>query len=136
MNRAVSDGAVPEPSLPDEERDAFAKGVAQFNDGLFFECHDTLEEIWKGARGPSRAFFQGLIQAAVGFYHLGNGNRPGAITLLRRSLARLERYPGRYAGVELAPLRDAVAGWLACLESGGTAPSRPPTIAMAAGRPA
>jgi hypothetical protein len=132
----VNDGAVPEPSLPDEERVAFAKGVAQFNDGLFFGCHDTLEEIWSGVRGSSRDFFQGLIQAAVGFHHLGNGNRPGAITLLRRSLARLERYPARYAGVELAPLRDALAAWLACLESGGTAPSRPPTIAMVVGGPA
>jgi uncharacterized protein len=132
----VSDGTVPEPALPDAERDAFARGVAQFNDGLFFECHDTLEEIWSGVRGPSRDFFQGLIQVAVGFYHLGNGNRPGAITLLRRSLAHLGRYPAAYAGVDLAPLRDAVAECLASLESGGTTPSRPPIITMAEGKPA
>jgi predicted metal-dependent hydrolase len=120
--------------LPDGERDALARGVAQFNDGLFFECHDTLEEVWSGVRGPARAFFQGLIQAAVGFYHLGNGNRRGAVTLLRRSLARLERYPARYAGVELAALRDAVAGWLAGLESGGEVPSRSPTIMIVEGK--
>jgi len=129
----VLDGTVPEPVLPDEERAAFARGVAQFNDGLFFECHDTLEKIWSGVRGPSRDFFQGLIQVAVGFHHLGNGNRPGAITLLRRSLARLGRYPARYAGVELAPLRDAVAAWLAGLEGGEGAPSRPPTIVIGEG---
>jgi len=122
--------------LPDEERDALAKGVAQFNDGLLFECHDTLEEVWSGVRGPSRDFFQGLIQVAVGFYHLGNGNRPGAIALLRRSLARLGRYPARYAGVELEPLRDAVAGWLAGLEGGGDVPSRPPAIVIAEGKTA
>jgi hypothetical protein len=121
--------------LPEAERDALAKGVAQFNDGLFFECHDTLEEAWSGVRGPSRDFFQGLIQVAVGFYHLGNGNRPGAITLLRRALARLGRYPARYAGVELAPLRDAVAERLSGLESGAAALSRPPTIVMGEGRP-
>jgi hypothetical protein len=121
--------------MPDEEGDALAKGVAQFNDGLFFECHDTLEEAWSGVRGPSRDFFQGLIQVAVGFYHLGNGNRPGAITLLRRALARLGRYPARYAGVELAPLRDAVAERLSGLESGAAALSRPPTIVMGEGRP-
>ena len=131
----MSGGVVPEPSVPDEERDALAKGVAQFNEGLFFECHDTLEEIWSGVRGPSRDFFQGLIQVAVGFYHLGNGNRPGAITLLHRSLERLGRYPARYAGVELAPLRDAVAERLAGLESGAAALSRPPTIVMSEGKP-
>jgi predicted metal-dependent hydrolase len=129
----VSVTGLPEPTLPDGERDALARGVAQFNDGLFFECHDTLEEVWSGVRGPSRDFFQGLIQVAVAFYHLGNGNRPGATTLLRRSLARLERYPPRYAGIELAPLRAAVAAWLAGLESGEQAPPRPPTIRLAQG---
>jgi predicted metal-dependent hydrolase len=136
MRADLPDGTVPEPVLPDEERAAFARGVAQFNDGLFFECHDTLEEVWSGVRGPSRDFFQGLIQVAVGFYHLGNGNRAGAITLLRRSLARLGRYPARYADVELAPLRDAVAGWLASLEAGGEVPLRPPAIGVAEGRTA
>ena len=131
----MSGGADPEPSMPEEEWDALTKGVAQFNEGLFFECHDTLEEIWSGMRGPSRDFFQGLIQVAVGFYHLGNGNRPGAITLLHRALARLERYPARYAGVELDPLRDAVVERLAGLESGAAALSRPPTIVVSEGKP-
>jgi uncharacterized protein len=128
----VNDRAVQEPSLPEEERGAFAKGVAQFNDGFFFECHDTLEEIWSGVRGPSRDFFQGLIQVSVGFYHLGNGNHPGAATLLRRALARLERYPACYAGVELARLRASLGEWLAALESGSPWPSAaPPRIEAA-----
>jgi len=134
VTRAVSDGGVPEPALLDGERDALARGIAQFNDGLFFECHDTLEEVWSGVRGPARDFFQGLVQVAVGFYHIGNGNRAGGVTLLRRSLARLGRYPARYAGIELAALRDAVAGRLAALESGGEVPFRPPTIGMAEGK--
>lgn len=133
MSRAVI--VAPEPVLPEAERGALARGIAQFNDGLFFECHDTLEEVWSGVRGPSRDFLQGLIQVAVGFYHLGNGNRPGAITLLRRSLGRLGRYPARYAGVELGPLRDAVAERLAGLESGAVTRSRPPTIVMSEGKP-
>ena len=132
----MSGRAVPEPSLKDEDQMGFARGIAQFNDGLFFECHDTLEEIWSGVRGPSRDFFQGLIQAAVGFYHLGNGNRPGASTLFRRSLARLGRYPARYGGVEVGSLRDAVGEWLTALESGTPTPARPPRIGTAAGEAA
>jgi predicted metal-dependent hydrolase len=132
----VSGPAVPGPSLKADEQRAFARGIAQFNDGLFFECHDTLEEVWSGVRGPSRDFFQGLIQAAVGFYHLGNGNRPGATTLLRRSRARLERYPACYGGVDLGPLRDAVGEWLRALESGTPPPAHPPRIETAEGEPA
>jgi len=132
----VGDTAVPEPALSEEDRAAFAKGLAQFNDRLFFECHDTLEEIWSGVRGAPRDFFQGLIQAAVGFYHLGNNNRAGARTLLGRSLERLGRYPPRYAGVELEPLRAAVGAWLRALETGAGAPTEPPRIEAVPGEAA
>ena len=131
--RTVPAGSPPEPALTDEEHAALEAGIAMFNDRLFFECHDTLEEAWAGVRGAPRDFFQGLIQAAVAFYHLGNGNRPGAATLLRRALARLQRYPARYAGVELAPLRDGIGEWLAALDAGAPLPTQPPRIETAAG---
>ena len=125
--------AAPPPLLSAEDRAALAAGIARFNDGLFYECHDTLEEVWSGVRGPSRDFLQGLIQAAVGFYHLGNGNRAGATTLLRRALGRLERYPDAYAGVALAPLLEALREWLGALESEAPTPARPPRIEAATG---
>jgi uncharacterized protein len=125
------EGRVPEPELDAGEREALRRGVAQFNDRLFFECHDTLEELWSGVRGPSRDFFQGLVQVAVGFYHLGNRNRVGAARVLRRGRARLEGYPPRYAGVELTPLLAAVDAWLAALEAGAEPPPGPPHIAAA-----
>ena len=131
---AVSQAVPVEPALSREERAALAHGVAQFNDRLFFECHDTLEEAWSGLRGAPRAFFQGLIQASVAFYHLGNGNRAGALSLLRRSLARLEHFPARYGGVELEPLRASLRAWLRGLESGAELPTEPPRIAAELGR--
>ena len=127
---------LPEPVLSDDDRAAFARGLVQFNERLFFECHDTLEDLWSGVRGAPRDFFQGLIQAAVGFYHLGNGNPKGARSVLARSLERLARYPPRYAGVELEPLRVELALWLHALESGAGAPAEPPRIVAASGEPA
>jgi predicted metal-dependent hydrolase len=109
-------GAVPAPVLSAEERSLYEKGVGEFNARLFFECHDTLEELWAGVRGPSRDFFQGLIQVAVGFHHLGNRNRVGAGRLLGRALERLEGYPDQYAGLDLGELRAAVAEWRRVLE--------------------
>ena len=129
----MSAAALPEPALSESERRELARGLAQFNDRLFFECHDTLEDVWSGVRGAPRDFFQGLIQAAVGFYHLGNGNRAGARSVLGRSLERLARYPPRYAGVELEPLRVAVAEWLRALESDSPMPAEPPRIRTVAG---
>jgi predicted metal-dependent hydrolase len=121
--------AVAPPSLSAEEQAAFARGVEEFNAGLFFECHDTLEDLWTGVRGPSRDFFQGLIQVAVGFYHLGNGNRVGAERLLGRALARLEGYPPEYGGVDLGELRASVAEWRRRVrEAGKTEGREPPRI--------
>lgn len=119
--------------LSEAERAEFARGIALFNDRHFYECHDTLEEIWSGMRGEPRDFFQGLIQAAVGFYHLGNGNRTGARRVLGRSLERLARYPERYAGVALEPLRNALGEWLRALETDSSMPVEPPRIRSAAG---
>ena len=105
-------GDVPAPRLADEERRAFAKGVDEFNRGYFFECHDTLEEMWTGLRGPARDFFQGLIQVSVAFYHLDNGNRAGAASMLQRALKRLAAYPDRYFGFDLGAHRAELRGWL------------------------
>jgi predicted metal-dependent hydrolase len=100
--------APPEPQLDDAERQQFDRGVDEFNRGFYFECHDTIEDLWAGLRGPSRDFFQGLIQVSVAFYHLGNGNRAGAESMARRALKRFERYPDRYFGFDLAAQRDAL----------------------------
>jgi predicted metal-dependent hydrolase len=130
---AASVAAPVEPELTAEERLLLATGLAQFNDRLFFECHDTLEEAWSGLHGAPRDFFQGLIQAAVAFYHLGNGNRAGAQSVLGRSLSRLERFPARYSGVEVEPLRASLRALLAALEGGAGLPAEPPRIERVAG---
>jgi uncharacterized protein len=114
-------GPVPGPLLAEEERRAFDKGVGEFNRGYFFECHDTLEEMWTGLRGPARDFFQGLIQVSVAFYHLSNGNRAGAASMLRRALKRFEKYPDRYFGFDLGRHRRELRSWQQRLEEGSVA---------------
>ena len=111
-----------EPALGEEDRRGLEKGVAEFNAGYFFECHDTLEDVWSGIRGPLRDFFQGLIQVSVGLYHFGNGNRGGALTMLDRGLTRLAKYPDRCCGLDLLGLRREVAEWRARIEAGEAFP--------------
>lgn len=122
-------GEIPEPVLSAEERAAFDKGVREFNEGYYFECHDTLEDLWSGLRGAGRDFFQGLIQVAVGYYHLGNANRAGAASMFERALARFEKYPGRYFGFDLerqrSELRELLPG-LASSDAGALAASARP----------
>lgn len=122
MSEGERPEAVAEPALSEEERRGFEKGVAEFNTGYFFECHDTLEEVWTGIRGPARDFFQGLIQVSVGFYHHRNGNRGGALTMLDRGLKRLQKYPDGYGGLELSVLRREVGEWRARIQAGESFP--------------
>ena len=110
--------APPEPRLDDEESALFRRGVDEFNRGFYFECHDTLEDLWSGLRGPVRDFFQGLIQVSVAHYHLGNGNAAGAESMMRRALKRFERYPDLYFGFDLAAQRAELGQALARIAAG------------------
>jgi predicted metal-dependent hydrolase len=98
----------PEPPLDAAEQELFRRGLQELNTGFYFECHETLEDLWTGVRGPARDFFQGLIQIAVGFYHLTRGNDEGAGRMLDRAVARLSKYPDHYGGVDLGGLRGEV----------------------------
>ena len=109
---------LPEPTLDESERALFEKGIDELNTGFYFECHETLEDLWHGVRGPARDFFQGLIQISVGCYHLTNGNLEGAGRLLDRAQARLAKYPGRYGGIELEALRAEARALRAAIADG------------------
>jgi hypothetical protein len=109
---------VSDPVLTADERAEIVKAAEQFNAAHFFECHDTLEEMWSGHRGAGRDFFQGLIQVAVAFYHLGNGNMAGAESMFSRGLKRLAKYPDRYCAFDLAAHRAEVEAWRERARSG------------------
>ncbi len=98
--------------LTSEEMRLLEKGVSEFNAGHYFECHDTLEELWMGIRGPGRDFFQGLIHIAVGFYHLNQKNLKGSESQLSKGLQKLASYGNSYSGIELESLRCEVQVWL------------------------
>jgi hypothetical protein len=81
--------APPDPTLPV----ALEEAAALFDAGLYFETHEVLEPCWVRAEGEAREALQGLIQVAVGFQHLANGNLDGARALLREGAARLAAHP-------------------------------------------
>lgn len=77
---------------------ALAQSALLFDGGLYFEVHELLEPYWLRAAGGERETLQGLIQVAVGFHHLGNGNGAGARALLHDGAAKLlSRQIGRVA---------------------------------------
>ena len=69
--------------------EALGDAGALWEAGLYFEVHELLEPYWRDATGATREALQGLIQAAVGYQHLANGNLPGAHALLGEAADRL-----------------------------------------------
>lgn len=93
--------------------------MTQFNQGHFYDCHDTLEALWIEAMEPDKTFYQGILQLAVAFYHLGNDNWRGAVTLLGEGLGRLSRYPEVYAEIQVDQLIQDAAAVLKHLQQSG-----------------
>ena len=88
--------------------DLFQRGIEEFNRQYFFEAHDLWEELWMETTGGDRLFYQGLIQTAVGFYHLSNENYKGACSQFGKALAKLEQYLPAYHGINTQQLVDRV----------------------------
>lgn len=121
------------PIMEPQDDPRFLKGIDEFNQQLFFECHETLEEIWLEEHGEDRKFYQGIIQIAAGYYKLQQGVPVGAIKLWRTGIEKVEAYGSVYLGVNVETLVTAVRANLAQLETGQpntTDTLVPPTIKL------
>ena len=76
-------------SLTERQKERLQEGIALFNRGQFFDCHEVLEGVWLEFSGERKKFLQGLIQVAVALHHLRNGNRVGAERLLAAAVEKL-----------------------------------------------
>ena len=99
--------------------DDFWQGVAQFNSGEYYACHDTLEALWMDATEPQKTFYQGILQIAVGLYHLSNHNWRGAVILLGEGTNRLGYYQPDYAEINVEKLIVESRELLAALQAAG-----------------
>lgn len=97
--------------------EGFAQGIRQFNAWMFYDCHETLEDIWRetGEKGDDSTlanFYQGIIKAAAGYHHLLRDNYRGAVNLLSDTFRLLEPYRPRTLGVDvdglLAGIRESL----------------------------
>ncbi|WP_019504314.1 DUF309 domain-containing protein [Pleurocapsa sp. PCC 7319] len=94
----------------------FQQGIAEFNQQQFYACHDTLEAIWVEAPEADKRFYQGILQVAVGCYHLSNDNLRGAIILLGEAIRRLCDYQPSYEGINVELLLEQSSRLLQALQ--------------------
>ena len=84
------------PSVNEEmkKEKLFKDGYKNFKEMNYFEAHEVWEELWSDYYLKDRKFVQGLIQLAVSFVHLGNGNMNGAVNQLKKCTAKFEQFSG------------------------------------------
>lgn len=100
------------------EQDAHYLGYfACFNDQLFYEAHDVLEELWLAdRRGPNGDFFKGLIQLAGAFVHLQKERLRPSAALFKLARTNLQKYPGRHEHLDVESVLGLIERWLGRLE--------------------
>jgi predicted metal-dependent hydrolase len=94
-----------------------AKGVSEFNQGLYFESHESWEEVWREENGDEKLFYQGLIQIAAGYLKWEQGVLRGSVKLWRAGLEKLEGYRPGYLGVDLDSFLQGVSDNLKAVEA-------------------
>jgi predicted metal-dependent hydrolase len=111
--------------LQAEDRALLARGIALFNDGEYFVCHEVWEELWKRSTGDARPALQGLIQATVALLHAERGNRRGAMSVYQKALGNLAKAPGDCMGLKLADLALALSEFFDEISEGKSFSKRP-----------
>ena len=88
--------------------DEFYRAVQEFNDGYYFESHETLEDLWMVTPWPERQFFQAIIQIAAAFVHYVRREYPGILKLLDGALEKLRDFTPAQFGVDVTALSAGV----------------------------
>ena len=92
----------------EQMNELFKKGLDDYESGEYFEAHESWEDLWSDFNFSDRKFIQGLIQLAVSFVHLGNGNLIGAKSLLKKCQNKFIDYSGTHRGINLEELKSSI----------------------------
>ena len=80
--------------IEEKKEKLFLEGMKQFKGMDYFDAHEAWEDLWSDYYLEDRKFVQGLIQLAVSFVHIGNGNMTGAKNLLRKCKEKFQDFSG------------------------------------------
>lgn len=82
------------------------KGLEELNRGEYFAAHESLETAWMAEKHPGREMYRAILQIAVAYHHIVNGNYHGAIKMFFRMRQWLSPLPDRCRGIDLRKLKE------------------------------
>ena len=97
-------------NINDEQikQELFKKGLDSFKEHQFYDAHEYWEDLWSDYRLVDAKFVQGLIQLAVGYFHISNNNKNGARGLLNKCIPKLIEYRPEYRGIDIENILVAI----------------------------
>jgi len=104
----------------------FLEGLELFNRQEFYDCHDLIEDLWLQESSDKQPFLQGIIQAAVAFFHYQQGKWGAARTMMKQSIDKLATYPRLHGGIDLGKFRSELRVWKQALDEAIRRGSRAP----------
>jgi hypothetical protein len=94
------------PFKPKEE--VLKEAIGYFNSERYWECHETLESIWRPAKGDERSLVQGIILVCAALVHEQRGERSVALGIYERALPQIVWQDLTYHGIDIPHLRRNV----------------------------
>jgi len=101
------DGASIQPSQYQSKEDTIQTCVSLFNEQRYWECHETLEQIWRRQeKGDERDVQQGIILAASALVHFQKNEDKVCLGMIPRTLAKLDKWSeGKYYSFDVGKLK-------------------------------
>jgi len=84
------------------------EAVGYFNSERFWECHETLESVWRPAVGEEKKLVQGIILVCAALVHEQRGEREVGLDIYRRALPQIAWREKTYHGIDVPRMRKNV----------------------------
>jgi hypothetical protein len=92
-----------------EKEEAVEKGREYFNYERFWECHETLEGVWKKTYEGEKDLVQGIILVAAAFVHYQKNENDICLSILKRGMEKIGNASGKYYNIDIDVLRNKVS---------------------------
>ena len=103
--------------MQNKQQKLFQEGLKYFNNKNYYDAHEEWEELWINYKLKDALLIQGLIQLAVGYFHITNSNIKGSLSLLNKSIPKLEKYLINERGIDITYILKQVSLTIADLNS-------------------
>lgn len=105
------------------------EGIRLFNEGRFFESHETLEQFYLETEDGHKPFLEGLIELAVAFrLYTDFGEIKGPVRMIYQALIRFENYPASHLEIRVRDLSESMEAWAKEADEAGKTVSSIPKI--------